>query len=88
MPHLTSTVILSWNWILHVTVPPAKAMSPSHPPCDTNTLAMSESQEESPRIQTVTGKDLGNQLATAGEATEDINLSSSNIEKGICFVFN
>lgn len=50
---------------------------------------MSVSQEECPGIQTIMGKeDLGNQLATAGEAVEVINLFSSNTEKGISFVLN
>lgn len=50
---------------------------------------MSVSQEECPGIQTIMGKeDLGNQLATAGEAVEVVNLFSSNTEKGISFVLN
>lgn len=50
---------------------------------------MSASQRECPSVQTITGKeDLGNQLATAGEAIEVVNLISNNTEKGIFFVFN
>lgn len=66
-------------------------MPPSYPQHEPvlSGLAMSATREASPSIQTITEKeDLRNQLATAGGATEVINLFSSNTEKGISFVLN
>lgn len=91
MSHLTSNVILSLGtvfWVLQI--PPAKSVPPSYA---SMTLVlycpdMSASQKACPSIQTITGKDLGNQLATAGEAIEIVNLISSNTERGISFVLN
>lgn len=92
MPHLTSNVILSLGtgfWVLQI--PPAKSIPPSYPSVTLVLYCpdMSASLKECPSIQTITGKeDLENQLATAGEAIEVVNLISNNIEKGICFVLN
>lgn len=92
MPHLTSNVILSLGtgfWVLQI--PPAKSIPPSYPSVTLVLYCpeMSASLKECPSIQTITGKeDLENQLATAGEAIEVVNLISNNIEKGISFVLN
>lgn len=91
MLHLTSHVILSLGTGFCVLQIPLQSPCPQANPSVTPALyclALSASQGESPSTQTITGKALRNQLATAGRAAEVVHLFSSYTGKGISFVLS